>query len=155
MSAYECIKSGFFKNLSEAGVQIDKNIRNNWQKWKEDNPDGIIAFRIKDTNGKPIWQDPEEVEKYGLMGNPFMDWLNNGNKSRDTENFDLWLKYGETQGNPIATEELRQAYIKLIKKASKGEGKILYYTNIPPSQSHAAVIGYYIQFPWNLDKEKP
>ena len=113
----ECITSGVFKNLSEAGVEIDKNIRNNWQKWKEDNPNGIVAFRIKDSNDNQIWRDPKEVEKHGLMGNPFMGWLNNGDKRRDTKDFDRWLKYGETQGNPLATEELRQVYIKLIKKA--------------------------------------
>ena len=152
----ECITSGVFKNLSEAGVEIDKNIRNNWQKWKEDNPNGIVAFRIKDSNDNPIWRDPKEVEKHGLMGNPFMGWLNNGDKRRDTKDFDRWLKYGETQGNPLATEELRQVYIKLIKKAAKEKGKVLYYTYLPPSQSHAAVIGYYIQYPWYLDeKAKP
>ena len=123
MSAYECLANGLFKNLSEAGVEIDKNTRNNWQAWKEKNPNGIISFRIKDSNGKPIWQDPKEVEKHGFMGNPFMGWLDNGNKTRDTKYFDLWLKYGEKQGNPLATEEIPQAYIKLIKKAAKEKEK--------------------------------
>jgi len=84
-----------------------------------------------------------------------MGWLNNGDKTRDTKYFDLWLKYGEKQGNPLATEKLRQAYIKLIKKAAKEKVKVLYYAYIPPSQSHAAVIGYYIQYPWYLEEQKP
>ena len=153
MSAYECISSGCFKDLSEAGVEIDKNTRNNWQSWKEENPNGIVAFRVKDSNNNPIWKDPKEAEKYGLMGNPFMGWLNNGDKATDTKYFDRWLKYGETQGNSLATEELRQVYIKLIKKAAKEKGKVLYYTFIPPAQSHAAVIGYYIQNPFYLDED--
>ena len=150
MSAFEAITKGLFNNLSEAGVEIDKNIRNNWKEWKEYNPNGIVAFRIKDSNDKAIWKNPKEVEKYGLMGNPFMGWLEDDDKTRDTKYFDRWLKYGETQGNPIATEELRQEYIKLIKKASQDEGRVLYYADIPPSESHAAVIGYYIQHPQYL-----
>ena len=90
-----------FKNLSEAGVEIDKNTRNNWQVWKEKNPNGIVAFRIKHSNGKPIWQDPKEVEKHGMMGNPFMGWLNNGDKTRDTKSLIVGLNMAKYKVIPL------------------------------------------------------
>ena len=129
-------------------VDVDKNLMQNWRQWKQANPHGIVAYRTS----KEKIADPNYAKETRSMGNPFFGWLKDGNKRRDTELFDRWLRYGENAGNPLATEELRQVYIELIKDAAKNNAKTLYYTDISAQESHAAVIGYYIKNPDQLEK---
>ena len=137
------------KTLADFNVELangSKDLLAKWQDWEKSNPNGIVAYR---TDSKRF-SDPKYSLETRSIGNPFMTWLKTGIHGADTISFNKWLKTGDSQGNKLATEELRQAYIKLIQDAAKSNAKVLYYTDLPPSQSHAAVIGYYIQHPNEL-----
>lgn len=126
--------------LADYGVETANGAQDllaKWRGWVKSNPHGIVAYRT-DRNK---FSDPKYALETRSMGNPFMGWLKDGQKGRDTELFRDWLLTGNNAGNSLATEELRQVYLQLINDAAKNNAKVLYYTNIPPSQSHASVIG--------------
>ena len=133
--------------LSDFGVEVNTDLVHTWKSWLQDNPKGIVAFRTSKTD----YTNPQYAIQNRVIGNPFYGWIKDGNKERDTKLFNTWLKTGDNAGNPDATEQLRQAFIQLIKDAAQSGAKVLYYTDIPARQSHAAVIGYYIQHPEELD----
>lgn len=126
--------------LADYGVETTngaQDLLTKWRGWLKSNPHGIVAYRT-DRNK---FSDPKYTLETRSIGNPFMGWLKDGQKGRDTELFRDWLLTGNNAGNSLATEELRQAYLQLINDAAKNNAKVLYYTNISPSQSHASVIG--------------
>ena len=136
--------------LADYGVETSngaQDLLSKWRGWVKSNPHGIVAYRT-DRNK---FSDPKYALETRSMDNPFMGWLKDGQKGRDTELFRNWLLTGENEGNSLATEELRQAYLQLINDAAKNNAKVLYYTNIPPSQSHASVIGDLIRNPKQIE----
>jgi len=119
--------------------QSSKNKRRlRWQDWIKDNPHGIVAYRTSRKNEE--FADPKYALRTRSMGNPFMGWLKDGVRGRDSILFENWLKTGDNNGNKLATEELRQAYLKLIEDAKKWDAKVLYWQETEPSKSHATVI---------------
>ena len=116
------------------GVTIDSNLIRNYRNWLQNNPNGIVAYRVN----RQTFNTPQMVEQ-GIIGNPF-DW-----QKYDTEvclkMFYNWLVNGNNYNEPLATEEFRQAIInKLLNTQTPN---ILYYKelNMP---SHATILGYLI-----------
>ena len=120
-------------NTSSCGVVVDPQLKANWQKWQEQNPEGIVAYRVNFAK----YNSPEEA-KAGRIGNPFSET----SKDRNTvKSFLYWLLSGDSQGNPKATKEYRQAIIQ--KLLSIQTPNILYYKELG-RPSHATILGYLI-----------
>ena len=129
--------------LSDYGVVIEPNYKTKWKTWLENNPHGIVALRVGSSTKESL--SPEFARANRTMGNPFMTWLNTGVHGKDTISFRNWLTTGNNEGNQYATEELRQVYLELIEDAAQNGGKILYFKDLKPEESHASVIGELIQ----------
>ena len=117
---------------AQYGVTIDTNLKQNWRTWQNDNPDGIVAYRVN-FNNYNTWEEAAA----GRIGNPFSE----ESRGADTvEKFYRWLANGETFGEPKATEEYREAII--VKLLSVPENTpILYYKELN-RPSHATILGY-------------
>lgn len=119
---------------AQYGVKIDENTKNTYGEFQKENPDGIVAYRINFNK----FNTPEEASA-GRIGNPF------STKSRgvDTvEQFYDWLVTGNNYGEPLATEEYRQAIINKLLN-TEVNSPILYYKELN-RPSHATVLGYLI-----------
>lgn len=117
------------------GVQIDPDLINHYKQWLEDHPNGIVAYRTN-KNG---FNTRERVQE-GIIGNPF-DWQKYGTKKAGLM-FDTWLRTGDNQGEPLATEDFRQAIIERILNSDINT-PILYYKDLG-YMSHATLIGWHI-----------
>ena len=116
------------------GVTIDNNLIKNYKEWLQNNPNGIVAYRVN----RQAFNTPQMVEK-GIIGNPF-DWQKYGTEVCLKMFYD-WLVNGNNYNEPLATKEFRQAIInKLLNTQTPN---ILYYKelNMP---SHATILGYLI-----------
>ena len=116
------------------GVTIDSNLIRNYRNWLQNNPNGIVAYRVN----RQAFNTPQMVEQ-GIIGNPF-DWQKYGTEVCLKMFYD-WLVNGNNYNEPLATKEFRQAIInKLLNTQTPN---ILYYKelNMP---SHATVLGYLI-----------
>lgn len=121
-------------NSASFGVEIDANLKGNWQSWQQSNPNGIVAYRVNYDR----YNTPEEAEA-GRIGNPFSE----DTRGADTvQQFYDWLITGNNYNNPKATEEYRQAIIKKLLSIDKPN--ILYYKELG-RPSHATVLGYLIE----------
>lgn len=120
------------------GVQIDPELKDNFEDWQEDNPNGIVAYRVP----FKTYDTVENVRK-GRIGNPFSEGNSRGPET--VQYFYDWLVGGinpDPVKFPKATEEFRQAIVDKIKSTPKGS-PILYYKELG-RPSHATVIGYLI-----------
>jgi len=117
------------------GVEILPALTRNYQKWQQEHPNGIIAYRLN----YRIFNTPENVEK-GIIGNPF-DWQKYGEEN-SLQMFYDWLTTGNNFNEPLANEEYRQAIIQRI--LSTETPQIAYYKE-KGQPSHATVLGYLIQ----------
>ena len=120
-------------NTASFGVKIDSNLKQNWKVWQQQNPNGIVAYRVN-------WSkyNTAEEAKDGRIGNPFSEV----SREKDTvQQFYEWLVTGNNFGNEKATESYRQAIIDKI--LSTETPNILYYKELN-RPSHATVIGYLI-----------
>lgn len=132
------------KDNSEYNIQINPKIKTEHKQWQQDNPDGIVAYRINFDK----YNTAEEV-KEGRIGNPFSE----NSRGLDTvEQFYEWLITGNNFGNAKATEEFRQAIIEKILDSDENT-PILYYKELNDI-SHASVIGYLIRNKNLLNQEK-
>lgn len=126
------------------GVEIDSDLKNNYETWQNNHPNGIIAYRV---NFKK-YNTPEEVVA-GRIGNPFsVETRGPGTVVQ----FYNWLVYGITYNNPSATNEYRQAIVNKILNSPEGT-PILYYKELG-RPSHATVIGYLINHKHELISHK-
>lgn len=126
------------------GVHIDNNLIKNYRTWLNNNPNGIVAYRVNKNN----FNTPEAVND-GIIGNPF-DWQKYGN-NESLQMFYDWLTTGNNFGEPLANNEFRNAIINKILNTS--EPNILYYKELG-QPSHATVLGYLIRNKKILNKNK-
>ena len=131
----EEIDSLKISNKTQAfGVTIDSNLIRNYRNWLQNNPNGIVAYRVN----RQTFNTPQMVEQ-GIIGNPF-DWQKYGTEVCLKMFYD-WLVNGNNYNEPLATEEFRQAIInKLLNTQTPN---ILYYKELD-MPSHATVLGYLI-----------
>lgn len=122
----------------------NKDIFSVMDKFKKENPSGIIAYRVN--NSKSLLQN---LKEQNAIGNPF-NWTELGYETSHSQ-FISWLTTGNNFNNKNATEEYRQAIIDLMQK-SKGQ-KILYYTELG-KPSHATSLDYLINQYFISDEEK-
>lgn len=116
------------------GVTIDSNLIKNYKEWLQNNPNGIVAYRVN----RQAFNTPQMVEQ-GIIGNPF-DWQKYGTEVCLKMFYD-WLVNGNNYNEPLATKEFRQAIInKLLNTQTPN---ILYYKELD-MPSHATVLGYLI-----------
>lgn len=119
---------------AQYGVTIDTNLKQNWRTWQNDNPNGIVAYRVNFNS----YNTPEEAAS-GRIGNPFSE----DSRGADTvEKFFRWLVYGDTFGESKANEAYRSAIVQKILNTPVGS-PILYYKELE-RPSHATIIGYLI-----------
>ena len=121
------------------GVVIDANLKRNYQAWQQQNPEGIVAYRVNYNQ----YHTPAEVEK-GHIGNPFSE---NSFGPETVQYFYDWIVSGinpDPAKYPKATEEFRQAIIKKLL-ATPNNTPILYYKELDGHRpSHATVLGYLV-----------
>ena len=115
------------------GVVIDPQLKTHWQKWQEQNPKGVVAYRVNFNK----YNSPQEAEA-GRIGNPFSETSQSGDTVQD---FFYWLLSDDNLNNPKATEKYRQAIIQKI--LSTQTSNILYYKELG-RPSHATILGYLI-----------
>ena len=117
------------------GVVIDTNLKNNYNTWQQQNPNGIVAYRVNFN----VYNTPSEANA-GRIGNPFSE---GGNFGPDTvQKFYEWIVTGNNFGNTKATEAYRQAIINKLLNTPNGS-PVLYYKELN-RVSHATVLGYLI-----------
>lgn len=120
---------------ADFGVTIDSNLIRNYMTWLQNNPNGIVAYRVNTRT----FNTKETVQK-GVIGNPF-NWQKYGT-NECIKMFYNWLTTGNNYNEPLATEEFRQAIINKI--LGTNTPNILYYKELN-QPSHATVLGYLIQ----------
>ena len=126
--------SNISTKTADFGVVIDSNLKSNYSVWQQNNPDGIVAYRVNFNK----YNTPEEANS-GRIGNPFSE----NKRGADTvQKFYNWLVTGNNYVEPKATEAYRQAIINKILNAPEN-APILYYKELN-RPSHATVIGYLI-----------
>ena len=97
-------------------------------------------------------QTPQAVSQ-GIVGNPF-DWQKYG-AGEAVSLFVDWIINNDDHGEPLATEEFRNAIINLIM--STAEPNILYYKELG-HHSHATALGFIIEnkkFLFSAKEEMP
>lgn len=120
------------------GVVIDSQLKSNYAQWQQQNPNGLVAYRVNYDR----YNTPEEATA-GRIGNPFSEGQGQKNKGADTvQKFFDWLTTGNNFGEAKATEEYRQAIIQKLLNTPVGT-PILYYKELG-RPSHATVLGYLI-----------
>lgn len=119
---------------ADFGVTILQNITTNYNKWLNDNPNGIIAYRIN-----PNTFNTAKSVNQGIIGNPF-DFRKYG-EAKSLQMFYNWLITGNNYGEKLANEEFRQAIRNKIINTKTAN--IAYYKE-KNQPSHATVIGYLI-----------
>lgn len=120
------------------GVVIDSHLKTHQAQWQQNNPGGIVAYRVNYDK----YNTPEEAQA-GRIGNPFSEGQGQINKGIDTvQKFFEWITTGNNFGEVKATEEYRQAIIQRILNSPVGT-PILYYTELG-RPSHATILGYLI-----------
>lgn len=119
---------------ADFGVTILQNITTNYNKWLNDNPNGIIAYRIN-----PNTFNTAKSVNQGIIGNPF-DSRKYG-EAKSLQMFYNWLITGNNYGEKLANEEFRQAIRNKIINTKTAN--IAYYKE-KNQPSHATVIGYLI-----------
>lgn len=119
---------------TDFGVTILQNITTNYNKWLNDNPNGIIAYRIN-----PNTFNTAKSVNQGIIGNPF-DFRKYG-EAKSLQMFYNWLITGNNYGEKLANEEFRQAIRNKIINTKTAN--IAYYKE-KNQPSHATVIGYLI-----------
>ena len=127
-----------YANPSAVNVEVSNNLLNEYQNWLQQNPDGIVAFRVR----KNSFNTPEAVAN-GIIGNPF-DWQKYGQGVAGDLFLD-WLLTGNNHGEEKASSAFRNAIIEKIISSSENT-KVLYYTQ--PTEkihSHAIILGYLIR----------
>lgn len=120
---------------ADFGVTIDSNLIRDYMTWLQNNPNGIVAYRVNTRT----FNTKEAVQK-GVIGNPF-NWQRYGT-NECIKMFYNWLITGNNYNEPLATEEFRQAIINKI--LGTNTPNILYYKELN-QPSHATVLGYLIQ----------
>lgn len=120
---------------ADFGVTIDSNLIRDYMAWLQNNPNGIVAYRVNTRT----FNTKEAVQK-GVIGNPF-NWQRYGT-NECIKMFYNWLTTGNNYNEPLATEEFRQAIINKI--LGTNTPNILYYKELN-QPSHATVLGYLIQ----------
>lgn len=120
---------------ADFGVTIDSNLIRDYRTWLQNNPNGIVAYRVNTRT----FNTKEAVQK-GVIGNPF-NWQRYGT-NECIKMFYNWLTTGNNYNEPLATEEFRQAIINKI--LGTNTPNILYYKELN-QPSHATVLGYLIQ----------
>ena len=120
---------------ADFGVTIDSNLIRDYRTWLQNNPNGIVAYRVNTRT----FNTKEAVQK-GVIGNPF-NWQRYGT-NECIKMFYSWLTTGNNYNEPLATEEFRQAIINKI--LGTNTPNILYYKELN-QPSHATVLGYLIQ----------
>lgn len=120
---------------ADFGVTIDSNLIRDYMTWLQNNPNGIVAYRVNTRT----FNTKEAVQK-GVIGNPF-NWQRYGT-NECIKMFYNWLTTGNNYNEPLATEEFRQAIINKI--LGTNTPNILYYKELN-QPSHATVLGYLIQ----------
>lgn len=120
---------------ADFGVTIDSNLIRDYSTWLQNNPNGIVAYRVNTRT----FNKKEAVQK-GIIGNPF-NWQRYGT-NECIKMFYNWLTTGNNYNEPLATEEFRQAIINKI--LGTNTPNILYYKELN-QPSHATVLGYLIQ----------
>ena len=125
-------------NTQQYGVVIDPQLKSNYARWQQQNPNGIVAYRVNFDR----YNTPEEAEA-GRIGNPFSEGQGQTNKGIDTvQKFFEWIITGNNFGETKATEEYRQAIINKIL-STPANAPILYYKELG-RPSHATILGYLI-----------
>ena len=119
---------------ADFGVTILQNITTNYNKWLNDNTNGIIAYRIN-----PNTFNTAKSVNQGIIGNPF-DFRKYG-EAKSLQMFYNWLITGNNYGEKLANEEFRQAIRNKIINTKTAN--IAYYKE-KNQPSHATVIGYLI-----------
>lgn len=119
---------------ADFGVTILQNITTNYNKWLNDNPNGIVAYRIN-----PNTFNTAKSVNQGIIGNPF-DFRKYG-EAKSLQMFYNWLITGNNYGEKLANEEFRQAIRNKIINTKTAN--IAYYKE-KNQPSHATVIGYLI-----------
>jgi hypothetical protein len=119
---------------ADFGVTILQNITTNYNKWLNDNPNGIIAYRIN-----PNTFNTAKSVNQGIIGNPF-DFRKYG-EAKSLQMFYNWLITGNNYGEKLANEKFRQAIRNKIINTKTAN--IAYYKE-KNQPSHATVIGYLI-----------
>lgn len=119
---------------ADFGVTILQNITTNYNKWLNDNPNGIVAYRIN-----PNTFNTAKSVNQGIIGNPF-DFRKYG-EAKSLQMFYNWLITGNNYGEKLANEEFRQAIRNKIINTKTAN--IVYYKE-KNQPSHATVIGYLI-----------
>lgn len=120
---------------ADFGVTIDSNLIRDYMTWLQNNPNGIVAYRVNTRT----FNTKEAVQK-GVIGNPF-NWQRYGT-NECIKMFYNWLTTGNNYNEPLATEEFRYAIINKI--LGTNTPNILYYKELN-QPSHATVLGYLIQ----------
>lgn len=120
---------------ADFGVTIDSNLIRDYMTWLQNNPNGIVAYRVNTRT----FNTKEAVQK-GVIGNPF-NWQRYGT-NECIKMFYNWLTTGNNYNEPLATEEFRQAIINKI--LGTNTPNILYYKELN-QPSHATILGYLIQ----------
>lgn len=120
---------------ADFGVTIDSNLIRDYRTWLQNNPNGIVAYRVNTRT----FNTKEAVQK-GVIGNPF-NWQRYGT-NECIKMFYNWLTTGNNYNESLATEEFRQAIINKI--LGTNTPNILYYKELN-QPSHATVLGYLIQ----------
>lgn len=120
---------------ADFGVTIDSNLIRDYRTWLQNNPNGIVAYRVNTRT----FNTKEAVQK-GVIGNPF-NWQRYST-NECIKMFYNWLTTGNNYNEPLATEEFRQAIINKI--LGTNTPNILYYKELN-QPSHATVLGYLIQ----------
>lgn len=124
---------------------VKKDIFSAIPKFKKENPNGIIAYRVN--NSKPLIQN---LKEQNAIGNPF-NWNKYG-QGAATNMFIDWIVEDLNYDEPLATKEYRTAVIEKIK-SSKQE-KILYYDEFN-RPTHATALDYLInKYDWNNINKK-
>lgn len=120
---------------ADFGVTIDSNLIRDYRTWLQNNPNGIVAYRVNTRT----FNTKEAVQK-GVIGNPF-NWQRYGT-NECIKMFYSWLTTGNNYNESLATEEFRQAIINKI--LGTNTPNILYYKELN-QPSYATVLGYLIQ----------
>lgn len=130
--------SSISNKTASFGVTINANLKKDWKIWQQNNPEGIVAYRVNYNR----YNTPKEAEA-GRIGNPFSEGRFGINKGIDTvQKFYEWIVTGNNFNEPKATEQYRQAIIEKLRSIDKPN--ILYYKELGYT-SHATVLGYLIE----------
>ena len=125
-------------NTQQYGVVIDSQLKSNYAQWQQQNPNGLVAYRVNYDR-----YNTQEEAAAGRIGNPFSEGQGQENKGADTvQKFFDWLTTGNNFGEAKATEEYRQAIIQKLLNTPVNT-PILYYKELG-RPSHATILGYLI-----------